>query len=96
MSHFIHTIIVPTERVAEGNDEYACVCLSVCLSLVSGHYLEKQLLNLIQTWYVHFLGETSESICFWITVAQCWLPGGENSKWLIIHLFDQSLEMIRL
>ena len=44
--------------------------------LVSDHYLKKYSHNPIQSSGVHFLGEPSELICFWATLAKFWPSGG--------------------
>ena len=54
---------------------------------------ENVLLNLIQTWGIHLLGECSEMIRFWATLAQFWPSSGQKKwKWIEMVISDHYLK----
>ena len=73
-------IIVPADEVRRGHRNGKRP--SVRPSEVSDHYLEKWSLDLFQIWCMHLLGQCSELINFWVTLAQFWPSSGQ--KWLRI------------
>ena len=46
--------------------------------VVSNYYLKTYLRNPIQSWFVHLLGECSELILFWATLAKFWPSCGHK------------------
>ena len=54
--------------------------------VVSDRYMKKYSCNPIQTWSVHLLGECSELIRFWATLATFWPSSGQ--KWLKMVVSD--------
>ena len=52
--------------------------------LVYGHYQKKHSHNPIQTYGVHLLGECSELIRFWATLAKFWPSSGHKMTEMVV------------
>ena len=77
---FSFSCFCPRRRSRKGTKEWwATVRPSVRPSGVSDHSLEKWSLNWFQIWCMHLLGECSELIRFWVTMAQFW--PSSSKKW---------------
>ena len=78
--HWVQSNLLSPSTKSGGDIGMVSVRSSVHPSGISDHYLEKWSLNSFQIWCMHFLGECSELIRFWPTLAKFW-HSNDQKNW---------------